>query len=235
VTSKAGHHHAIVVFSMTADRGFVVVPGVLADAEIEALRSDLASMPRGRAGVRHVLGHPAIRALSEDPRLVQLATRLLGAPPQAFKATLFDKSPASNWLVAWHQDLALPVRSRVDAPGWGPWTDKGGRLHAIAPAEALSRVVALRVHLDDCGPDNGPLRVVPGSHRFGRLSTARINELVGDVAPIECTVGAGGIVAMRPLVLHASSKSVSRRPRRVLHVEYATDLVVGPGIELAVA
>jgi ectoine hydroxylase-related dioxygenase (phytanoyl-CoA dioxygenase family) len=108
-------------------------------------------------------------------------------------------------------------------------------LHAIAPAEALSCVVALRVHLDDSGPDNGPLRVVPGSHRFGRLSTARINELVGDVAPIECTVGAGGIVAMRPLVLHASSKSVSRRPRRVLHVEYATDLVVGPGIELAVA
>jgi len=62
---------------------------------------------------------------------------------------LFDKSAASNWLVAWHQDTALPVDRRIDDMSWGPWSVKGGVLHAIAPASALVTIVALRVHLDD--------------------------------------------------------------------------------------
>ena len=149
-----------------------------------------------------------------------------------FKATLFDKSPQSNWLVAWHQDLALPIRSRVDAPGWGPWTDKGGRLYAIAPAEALRKVVALRVHVDDSSAENGPLRVLPGTHRLGRLTEERIAALAREVEPVECTVTSGGVLAMSPLIVHASSKSTSTAPRRVIHLEYACETTFGDGIEL---
>ena len=216
-------------------QGFCIVPNVLHVAETVALRSAVKTLPRGRAGARHVMTHPDVRRIASDPRLAGLAATLLRRPAMPFKATLFDKSPQSNWLVAWHQDLALPIRSRVDAPGWGPWTDKGGRLYAIAPADALRKVIALRVHLDDSSRDNGPLRVLPGTHRLGRLPDDRIAALAREIDPVECTVPSGGVIAMSPLIVHASSKSASAAPRRVLHLEYACETTLGDGIELDVA
>ena len=109
------------------------------------------------------------------------------------------------------------------------------RTYALAPACALSRIVALRVHLDDSRGDNGPLRVIPGTHRRGLLSDAEINQVVQRAAPVDCLVTAGGIVAMRPLILHASSKAETARPRRVLHIEYAESLDVDGGIRIAIA
>ena len=164
-----------------------------------------------------------------------MASACLGAKALPFKATLFDKSPQSNWLVSWHQDLALPVRHRTDATGWGPWTLKAGQLYALAPAEALGRVVALRVHLDDSHAANGPLRVLPGTHRLGRLTDEGIAEAVNNVAAVECLVAAGGVLAMRPLLVQASSKSLANAPRRVVHLEYAAQVVLDSGVELAIA
>lgn len=112
---------------------------------------------------------------------------------------------------------------------------KAGVIHAHAPASALEQVVALRVHLDDSGEDNGPLRVLPGTHELGVLTGARIDELAGDIHPVACAIDAGGVLAMRPLLVHASSKASSEPPRRVLHIEYAASFHVGPGLDLAVA
>jgi ectoine hydroxylase-related dioxygenase (phytanoyl-CoA dioxygenase family) len=217
------------------DQGFLTVPAVLRPAEVATLRAEVASLCRGRAGLRHVLTNDTIRQLASDARLVKLARDLLGDSAQPFKGTLFDKSPSTNWLVTWHQDLALPLRARVEAAGWGPWTTKGGRLYALAPAEVLAGVVALRVHLDDSTSENGPLRVLPDTHRLGRLSEGRIAELAQSTPAVECLVPAGGVVALRPLAVHASSKSTSALSRRVLHLEYATSVALGSGIELAVA
>jgi hypothetical protein len=104
-------------------------------------------MARTKAGARHVLTVPVVRALATDPRLLNIAAAFVGSRPAAFRATLFDKSPKSNWLVVWHQDTALPLRSRIDEAAWGPWSVKAGVLYAHAPAWALETVVALRVHL----------------------------------------------------------------------------------------
>ncbi len=220
---------------MIRDQGYLTVPHVLQPSEVAALSAEVASLRRGRAGVRHVLTNDRIRRLANDARLVTLASDLLGGAAQPFKGTLFDRSPTTNWLVTWHQDLALPLRARIEAAGWGPWSMKGGRLYALAPAEVLAGVVALRVHLDDSTAENGPLRVLPDTHRLGRLSEARIAELVQSTAAVECLAPAGGIVALRPLAVHASSKSTSAVPRRVLHLESATSVALGSGIELAVA
>src|SRR5262249_53495106 len=141
----------------------------------------------------------------------------------------------ANWLVVWHQDTALPLRRRVELSGWGPWSVKGGVIYAHAPAAALAQVVALRIHLDDSTSENGPLRVLPGSHTFGLLSDERIAELQQVITAVECLASVGGVVAMRPLVVHSSSKSRDTGPRRVLHIEYATAVELGPDIELAVA
>src|SRR5438552_8335454 len=110
------------------------------------------------------MAHPAVAALAADARLLKLARERLRSSAIPFRATLFEKSGQTNWLIPWHQDTALPLTSSFDAPGWGPWSEKAGTLYAHAPAWALSRVIALRLHLDASAAENGPLRVVPRSH-----------------------------------------------------------------------
>lgn len=186
---------------------------------------------RPRAGIRGVLARPPVRALADA--LAGLAGSVLGGPAFPYRATLFDKSARANWLVSWHQDAALPILARLDAPGWGPWTTKAGVLHAIAPAEALKRVVALRIHLDDSTVDNGPLRVIPRSHRNGVLADESIARLVASETAMTCLAARGDVLLVRPLLLHASSKASSAGPRRVLHIEYATDRALPGGLRLA--
>ena len=92
--------------------------------------------------------------------------------------------------------------------------------YAHAPALALEQILALRMHLDDSTEENGPLRVLPGTHTSGVLTDMELQDLDSRINSIECTVSKGGVVAMRPLIAHASSKSQSAHPRRVLHIEY---------------
>jgi ectoine hydroxylase-related dioxygenase (phytanoyl-CoA dioxygenase family) len=224
---------------MDADdkNGFAVLPKVLSSATMESLERALAgsAIARSRAGARHLLADPAIAAIACDPRLASIASQALAGTAIPFRATLFDKSARSNWLVAWHQDTALPLRIRKDVAGWGPWSTKAGLLYAHAPAAVLSRVVALRIHLDDSRAENGPLRVLPGTHRMGVLSDADAHELAQRVPVVECLVARGGVIVMRPLLVHASSKTTGGLPRRVVHIEYAASLEVGDGLVLAVA
>ena len=148
---------------------------------------------------------------------------------------MFEKTTYANWLVVWHQDTALPLRRREETPGCGPWSIKEGVIYAHAPATALSQVLALRVHLDDSTSQNGPLRVLPAAHTLGVLSDDEIHQLAQDGAAVECCVPRGGIVALKPLVVHSSSKSQSECARRVLHIEYAANTAIAGGLELAVA
>jgi ectoine hydroxylase-related dioxygenase (phytanoyl-CoA dioxygenase family) len=166
--------------------------------------------------------------------MIAIASEQLGAAGVPFRATLFDKTADSNWLVAWHQDRALSLENRIEVAGWGPWSIKEGVHYAHAPATALENVVALRLSLDDSAEDNGPLRVLPGTESLGVLTDAQIATLAHEIAPIDCCVDGGGLVVMRPLLVHASSKVVSHRSRRVLHIEYAESLDLGQGLRLAV-
>jgi len=208
---------------------------VLELEECSKLLAALADAPRSRAGSRHLLWHPAVAALAHDSRLADIARTFLATAPIPYRATLFEKSPRSNWLVVWHQDTALPFKSRFVAKGWGPWSVKEGVLYAHAPASALSRIVALRVHLDASEYSNGPLRIVPGSHRLGVLTDEAIAATVQASPVLECIVPVGGVLAMRPLLLHSSGKVTSPSPRRVIHIEYADSPDLGEGLELAVA
>jgi len=223
--------------SAVEDAGFAVLSSVLDSDTVCQLGENLraGSLRRSKAGVRHALQNPAVAAIAHDPRLLTIAREVLGPRTAPFRATLFDKSPESNWLVVWHQDTALPLRKKQETPGWGPWSVKDGITYAHAPAGALAQILALRVHLDDSLARNGPLRVLPGTHTLGVLSDESIHELAARVPPADCLVSRGGILAMRPLIVHASSKSQSAIPRRVLHIEYAASLFTEEGLELAAA
>jgi len=219
------------------EQGFAILPAALTGSDVEQLDESLARnpLPRSRAGMRHALKHPAVLAVARDPRVLAIAQQILGSSAFPFRATLFDKSPISNWLVVWHQDTALPLRERREQPEWGPWSTKDGVVYAHAPASALSRVVALRLHLDDSTSENGPLRVLPATHTMGVLSDNAIHGLSIRTTAVDCLARRGGILVMRPLIVHASSKSRSAMPRRVLHIEYAASASIGDGLELAIA
>lgn len=224
--------------STQVDRdGYAIIPNVLSSEEIHKLASDLESsdLRRSRAGVRHMLGNPAIMQVANDPRLLGMAQSVLGEDAVPFKATLFDKSPDANWLITWHQDTALPLVERNETEGWGPWSMKEGVNYAHAPAKALNRVLAIRLHLDDSTEENGPLRVLPGTHSFGVLTDEQVERNVAERSPVHCTVGEGGIIIMKPLIIHASSKSRSTLSRRVLHMEYSTSLMIDDRLKLAMS
>jgi hypothetical protein len=138
------------------EAGYSITEQLFERREMAQICEALGDLTRTKAGARHVLRVPKVKALASNPALVALAARFIGDQPIPFRATLFDKSAASNWLVAWHQDTALPLVRRVDDSAWGPWSVKGGSLHAIAPMSTLTRVIALRVHLDDSTEENGP-------------------------------------------------------------------------------
>jgi len=220
-----------------AAAGFAILPERVSRQCVDSLLNqvDQRSTRRTRAGVRHAMGLRPVAALTRHTELMQLARQVLGQDAFPFRATLFNKSPESNWLVVWHQDTALPLQGRSELPGWGPWSVKEEIHYAHAPASALSQVLALRVHLDDSTRDNGPLRVLPGTHQLGVLTDDAIHNLARRIDPVECVVAKGGVVAMRPLLIHASSKSQAALPRKVLHIEYAASASIAEPLQLAIA
>jgi ectoine hydroxylase-related dioxygenase (phytanoyl-CoA dioxygenase family) len=145
----------------------------------------------------------------------------LGQGAFPVRGTLFDKTAGANWLVPWHQDLTICVAAPREVPGYGPWTRKAGVWHVQPPTCVLERMFSVRVHLDDCDASNGALRVLPGTHRLGRLTAPRIGELERDSAAVTCAVRSGDVVVMRPLLVHASSAAAEATHRRVIHIDYA--------------
>jgi ectoine hydroxylase-related dioxygenase (phytanoyl-CoA dioxygenase family) len=216
--------------------GFAIIPKLLSQGEIEQILEEIRAVAprRSRAGVRHALSLSPVSRVANQPNVIELARTVLGPAAFPFRATLFDKSANSNWLVVWHQDTALPLREHREAASWGPWSVKESVNYAHAPAAALSEVLALRIHLDHSVTLNGPLRVLPGTHTLGVMDDDRIHELSTTINPVECLVPAGGVIAMRPLLIHSSSKSQVDADRRVLHIEYATSLSIASPLELAV-
>jgi ectoine hydroxylase-related dioxygenase (phytanoyl-CoA dioxygenase family) len=173
---------------------------------------------------------PDLRVLVEDSRIRSIIEPILGSEYFVVRSLLFDKIPGANWKVTWHQDCMITVRQRIATPGFGPWSTKAGILHVQAPANVMENILALRIHLDDCGTENGPLRILPGTHRGGILTDEEVKHWSSTVAPVICTVQSGGILALRPLLLHASSPAQTPAHRRVIHLEIASEKLPG-GLE----
>jgi ectoine hydroxylase-related dioxygenase (phytanoyl-CoA dioxygenase family) len=219
------------------DPGYRTQEGVLSEAECRALAEALSQdgTGRSRAGARHLMSHPVVARIARDPRLLSIAQTWVGCGAVPYRATLFEKSGEHNWLVVWHQDTALPLEARLESPEWGPWSTKRSIHYAHAPAWALSQIVALRLHLDPSTLENGPLKVIPGSHDAGVLSDEEVFRAAKARRSALGLSGRGGVLAMRPLLIHSSSKTESPAPRRVLHLEYAAALDLAPGVRLAIA
>jgi ectoine hydroxylase-related dioxygenase (phytanoyl-CoA dioxygenase family) len=165
--------------------------------------------------------------LSRSAEVRSLVIPALGERCVAVRAILFNKTAESNWKVSWHQDVVIAVKERADVPGYGPWSIKNGVSHVRPPAAILEKMLAVCIHIDDCSDDNGPLRVLPGTHNNGILSDAEIVEMNKD-REFVCSVNRGDVILMRPLLLHASSPARNSSSRRVIHIEFASAELPSP-------
>jgi Phytanoyl-CoA dioxygenase (PhyH) len=209
---------------MQLDRdGAQLFPAAFSRAEVAALLDSL-SLPEDRPGAR--LGStPGLAALLGPADAI--AARLLGPAARAVCAKLFDKSPARNWALGWHQDRTIPVRERCDAPGFGQWTVKAGIPHCVPPFEILERSLTLRIHLDPAGEANAPLLIAPGSHRLGPVTEPDIAAVVDRFGAFACLAEAGDVWGFRTAILHASDRARTPGRRRVLQLLYSAGALPG--------
>ena len=183
----------------------------------------LEHVPKGRAGVR-LHGIDALRPfLANDGCIGMVATSILGTRAKPVRAILFNKSPETNWSLAWHQDRTICVTKRRAAPGFGPWTTKNGLIHVAPPFGLLTRMVTLRAHLDDVSACNGPLLIAPGSHAIGSIAVNDVADVVRRCGSTMCIAEAGDLWLYSTPILHASNAATTPRNRRVLQVDFAAE------------
>lgn len=199
-----------------ARNGFVSVPGVLPALADDAVRLHNPGVGAS-GGTRCLLSVDWCAVLARRLREHVDLGRLIPLGHVAVQCTYFEKSSACNWLVPVHQDLSIPVAERVEGAGLSGWADKEGAVFVQAPVAVLEQLVAVRLHLDRCASSDGPLRVVPGSHTQGVLAPDTATATRDAVGECVCEAEAGTALVMRPLLLHASSKSLGTGRRRVLH------------------
>lgn len=209
--------------------GFAVIPNVLSLEDVVEIRAAIDRIPVGEAvrkrkniyGVRNLLEtSPEICQLATRPEIWRHVTPVLGEAAFACRAIFFNKTPDANWVLGYHQDSVISVAEKIDTPGFLAWGKKAGIWQVQPPPEILAGMLALRIHLDDCGSNSGALRVLPSSHCHGWVED-QLADWKRQVREVVCTVPVGGVIAMCPLILHASSKAAIPSNRRVIHIEYA--------------
>ena len=210
--------------------GFAIIPVIYEDAEIQNIAKTIDSADstadtfRKSAGlfaIRQILKEiPAIVPLILNQRLRNVITKTFGEGYFPVKSIYFDKPGESNWFVAWHQDLTISVDAKQDIEGYGSWTVKQGQFAVQPPLNILENIYTIRIHLDDTDSDNGALRVIQASHAKGIYRPEVIDH--NTETEIICNVPKGGIMIMKPLLLHASGRTINNNRRRVIHIEFSS-------------
>lgn len=205
------------------ENGFELLENAVDLDAVDAIKRELASFEPATlsGGLRHAEKKlDSVYRLTHDQRLLDQAKKYLPGEPTLVRAIAFNKTLERNWLVPWHQDKTVAVSSKFSAPGWGPWSWKEGVLHVQPPLSVLEQMMTFRIHLDEANEGNGCLKVIPKSHRKGILSQPSIRNHVKNGSIFVCNAPAASALAMRPHLLHSSSKTTSQMPRRVIHLEY---------------
>lgn len=211
------------ILSTLEREGFAIVPSVVDESlGLDLLRDIQNSVPFRSAGVRDITRKLySVRSLAQSMMIRTLVEPVLGPEARLVRSILFNKNVDANWQVAWHQDLAIAVDKRVEIEGFTCWSTKSDTPHVQPPVQILEQMLNVRVHLDAADETNGALWVSPGSHHLGRIpanEAAPVSKILGRRL---CAVAAGDVLLFRPLTLHASKKSISNQPRRVIHLEFA--------------
>lgn len=208
--------------------GVCLFPKIASQFVVEKLREEF-SLLDFKAGARSFAVSPLIRELMAQSGCFGIAAARLDRPfARPVRILAFDKTPASNWSLGWHQDRVIAVKDRADIEGFGVWTIKGAIPHVEASVEVLDEMFSLRLQLDDCNAENGALKVLPGSARRGKLTDTKVRTLAAAQQQVTCEAESGDILAMRALTVHASEPSRKPSHRRVLHIDYCSTKLPEP-------
>ena len=225
-------------FAADLDRdGFAILSGVFSAAEVHEILRDLGDalreQPEREGSIRSSRDRiyaarnllqvwPRALDLAGAPALRQALDKLLGPGCGLVRGLYFDKPPGRSWALPWHKDMTIAVRdNRRPSRHYSKPTTKAGVPHVEAAEDVLNNMLTARIHLDDVTEENGPLLVLPGSHRSGK----ELTELGRAGHPIQpVLVSAGDVLLMRPLLAHSSgnSREGTARHRRIVHLEFAS-------------
>lgn len=210
-------------------RGYTIIQDVFKDTECNQILEEIDRVDVDKStfrkmndlfAIRQFLKEvPAAQKITFNDRLKKVIGDIFGKDYFCTKSIYFDKPEQSNWFVSYHQDLTISVDKKLDLDGFGPWSVKQNQYAVQPPLDILQNNFTIRLHLDDTGEHNGALKVIPGSHRKGIYRPDTINW--GTETEHICAVPRGGIMIMKPLLLHSSARSRGNYRRRVVHLEFS--------------
>lgn len=211
------------------NNGFAIINNIYSLDEIEQILAAINLVDTTKETFRKSEDIFAIRQfLNEVPETIKYIfndnlksniRHLLGDNYFVVKSIYFDKPETSNWYVSYHQDLTISVDKKLDFDGFGPWTLKQNQFAVQPPLEILESIFTIRIHLDKTNEHNGALKVISGSH----LKKIYRSETIDWTIESEtiCNVDRGGIMIMKPLLLHSSGRTTNNKKRRVIHIEFS--------------
>ena len=209
--------------------GFTTLDSIYTTDEVENILRQISQANTDRETFRKSSNLFAIRQfLKEVPgvsdtifndNLKTLLKKLLGDIYFVAKSIYFDKPQTSNWYVSYHQDLTISVDKKLELAGFKFWTIKQNQFAVQPPLDILQNVVTVRIHLDKTNENNGALKVVPKSHLKGIYRPETIDWAIE--SEVSCNVSKGGIMLMKPLLLHSSGRTTNYKQRRVIHIEFS--------------
>ncbi len=218
--------------SEVLESGFAILPHIFSAEEVDALARELSTVLnrtdevegpiRDKVGTvyagRNLLRiFEPVKTIWRRPPLLELLREVLGPDVGLVRVLFFNKPPERTWALPWHKDLTIAVKPHSgESTVFSKPTLKAGVPHVEASREVLEAMLTLRIHLDDMTEVNGPLLVVPGSHRLGKVPVASYETA-------QTILGSrGDVLAMRPMLAHRSISSCegTMLHRRILHLEF---------------
>ncbi len=169
---------------------------------------------------------PKLTHLLFNKKLNELLSDISESEYFLTKAIYFDKPSESNWFVAYHQDLSITVNKKANLKNYSNWTFKKGQHGVQPPIKILEDTVTIRIHLDNTDKNNGALKVIPKSHLNGIVRADSKDWNIEN--EFMCEVKKGGAMIMKPLTLHASSRTTNGKKRRVVHLEFNKHYLTEP-------
>jgi hypothetical protein len=216
--------------------GFVVLPAVFSADELAAMRAESDQLVDRLVNASLALGEtsPRLDIRADDRGAVLLKMQPLSDVSTVFRDVANDPrllDPMRDILrcepLLLEEKLNGKERIRLepgelDISDWAPEFSFHTDMHYFAfdgyPETTMSSAIAL----DDCTPDNGPLRFVPGSHRkldwpmAGGWPPVLAPGLFDDADQVPLLCPAGTVVLFHGRVAHASSPNNTDEPRRLL-------------------
>ena len=210
------------------ENGFAILPEIYSCNEVDQLLAIINQLDTNKAtfrksadlfAIRQFLKEiPETKAIIFNDQLKGIIHSTFGTDYFIVKSIYFDKPAKSNWFVAYHQDLTISVDQKIQLENFGPWTVKQNQFAVQPPIDVLKSNFTIRIHLDDTDENNGALKVIPKSHVKGVYRAANIDW--ANEVEVSCNVKKGGVMFMKPLLLHSSAKTINDQKRRVIHIEF---------------